>query len=231
MAEYSNRWSEVVPPHTALSFAALWDPEEGMVTFSGGQLLESDLQSSDQYREVPRDVYDGQSAVLTTDGLTLLIPNSIFGVGMNNRAPTVTFAFNATDDAQSTLDPFLRSVAERRLKAQEARQPTAYLDWAQVRSVGRTIYSFARAPLDRGIFGSNKSNSNERKKPSSVDGFFEEAPLTAGTGTFSSPPVLVNLNLVCLGWLFPAVSRLITIIPAEVRVLDDYNFQYRIRRY
>ncbi|KAH7881887.1 hypothetical protein F5I97DRAFT_463673 [Phlebopus sp. FC_14] len=37
-----HRWSEVVPPKTALTFAALWDPDEGMVTFSGAALLESE---------------------------------------------------------------------------------------------------------------------------------------------------------------------------------------------
>ncbi|KAN0085629.1 hypothetical protein V8E55_006763 [Tylopilus felleus] len=40
-----NRWSEVVPPKTALTFAALWDPEEGMVTFSGAALLEPESSS------------------------------------------------------------------------------------------------------------------------------------------------------------------------------------------
>ncbi|KAF9237714.1 hypothetical protein BU15DRAFT_75706 [Melanogaster broomeanus] len=34
------RWSQIVPPKSALTFAALWDPEEGMVTFSGASLLE-----------------------------------------------------------------------------------------------------------------------------------------------------------------------------------------------
>ena len=39
------RWSELIPPHTALSFAAIWDPDEGMVTFSGGKLLDADLDT------------------------------------------------------------------------------------------------------------------------------------------------------------------------------------------
>ncbi|KAG8216285.1 hypothetical protein J3R82DRAFT_6346 [Butyriboletus roseoflavus] len=42
---YLSRWSEVVPPKTALTFAALWDPDEGMVTFSGAELLESESLS------------------------------------------------------------------------------------------------------------------------------------------------------------------------------------------
>ncbi|KAH7912749.1 hypothetical protein BJ138DRAFT_1147546 [Hygrophoropsis aurantiaca] len=36
-----KRWSDVVPPKSALTFAAMWDPDEGMVTFSGARLLDS----------------------------------------------------------------------------------------------------------------------------------------------------------------------------------------------
>ncbi|KAF8555619.1 hypothetical protein OG21DRAFT_1496184 [Imleria badia] len=50
-----NRWSEVVPPKTALTFAALWDPEEGMVTFSGAALLESESSSG---RSSQPDIFD-----------------------------------------------------------------------------------------------------------------------------------------------------------------------------
>ena len=50
-----NRWSEVVPPKTALTFAALWDPEEGMVTFSGAELLESESLSG---RSSHADMFD-----------------------------------------------------------------------------------------------------------------------------------------------------------------------------
>ncbi|KAI0694496.1 hypothetical protein BC835DRAFT_1415253 [Cytidiella melzeri] len=191
MDDINHRWSQVVPPHTALSFAALWDPVEGMVTFSGGQLLESDFPFTNPLRDIPRDAYDGQSTVMTLDGLSLPIFNS----RLRPRVPTVTFTLNAKDDTQSTLDPFMRSTAEPQLQSQQERQPTAYLDWSQVRSVGRSIYTLARAPLDRSIFNSNKTSSHGRTRESSDDGFFEEMPLTAGTGTFSSPPVLVNLNL------------------------------------
>ncbi|KAH0834647.1 hypothetical protein J3R83DRAFT_10157 [Lanmaoa asiatica] len=50
---YLNRWSEVVPPKTALTFAALWDPDEGMVTFSGAALLESESLSG-----MPPHIFD-----------------------------------------------------------------------------------------------------------------------------------------------------------------------------
>ena len=70
-AAHLNRWSEVVPPKTALTFAALWDPEEGMVTFSGVALLESESLSEksrhpdifdddhSQYISVDRDTDGG----------------------------------------------------------------------------------------------------------------------------------------------------------------------------
>jgi len=82
----THRWSELFPAHTALSFAAMWDPKEGMVTFSGLHLLDSDLSpdpDSDPSRGytlhrpprfqrtlqdyAPRDAVDTQSQVLTID--------------------------------------------------------------------------------------------------------------------------------------------------------------------
>ncbi|KAA1477451.1 hypothetical protein DENSPDRAFT_885114 [Dentipellis sp. KUC8613] len=35
----AHRWSDLVPPQTALTFAALYDPAEGLITFSGPELL------------------------------------------------------------------------------------------------------------------------------------------------------------------------------------------------
>lgn len=40
--DHDYRWLDAVSPKAALTFAALWDPEEGMITFSGARLLESD---------------------------------------------------------------------------------------------------------------------------------------------------------------------------------------------
>lgn len=37
-----QRWPDEVSPKPALTFAVLWDPVEGMVTFSGPQLLDTD---------------------------------------------------------------------------------------------------------------------------------------------------------------------------------------------
>ena len=49
-----NRWSDVIPPDSALTFAAVWDPEDGMVTFSGAHLL----NSSHEYESSPSNVFD-----------------------------------------------------------------------------------------------------------------------------------------------------------------------------
>lgn len=72
-----HRWSELVPPRTALTFAAIWDPDEGMVTFSGARLLDSETadkgnanaQDKGFAHDSPCDVAfaDDQSQVLTID--------------------------------------------------------------------------------------------------------------------------------------------------------------------
>ncbi|KIJ63007.1 hypothetical protein HYDPIDRAFT_113508 [Hydnomerulius pinastri MD-312] len=63
-----HRWSEVIPPKTALTFAALWDPEEGMVTFSGAALLESEsLAGMASHPDVFDDSDDDSSQVITID--------------------------------------------------------------------------------------------------------------------------------------------------------------------
>ncbi|KAG1806975.1 uncharacterized protein BJ212DRAFT_774959 [Suillus subaureus] len=54
-----TQWSPVKSPKSALTFAAVWDPEDGMVTFSGTRLLDS----SDEYESssgaiTPPDVSD-----------------------------------------------------------------------------------------------------------------------------------------------------------------------------
>ncbi|KAG0697432.1 hypothetical protein DFH29DRAFT_151114 [Suillus ampliporus] len=62
-----NQWS--VPPKSALTFAAVWDPEDGMVTFSGARLLDStDEYESSSGAITPPDVSDDDfSQVVTTD--------------------------------------------------------------------------------------------------------------------------------------------------------------------
>lgn len=201
------RWSELIPPHTALSFAAIWDPDEGMVTFSGGKLLDADLCEGPS--DGPRDVQDGQSQVLTFDRLTLPLPSG---------ARAVTFACeyaqsHALDDRQSVVDPYFRGRAAMRY--QEPDSPgSEYSEESAARTVrgeraredkqkrkqgtlplqglGRQIYSVVVSPFER----RHTQTTSEDDSSVTDEGFFEEVPWTARTST--SAPVLVNLNLVSL---------------------------------
>ncbi|KAI0028302.1 hypothetical protein K488DRAFT_89868 [Vararia minispora EC-137] len=68
-----NRWSELVPPQTALTFVAMYDPSEGLIGFSGSSLLPFDAVSGGAPKPsaFPQD---GQSEVLTIDGLGAATP-------------------------------------------------------------------------------------------------------------------------------------------------------------
>lgn len=65
-----NQSSNIVSPKSALTFAAVWDPDDGMVTFSGTRLLDS---SDDEYESssgasTPPDVSDdGFSQAVSAD--------------------------------------------------------------------------------------------------------------------------------------------------------------------
>ncbi|KII91414.1 hypothetical protein PLICRDRAFT_173265 [Plicaturopsis crispa FD-325 SS-3] len=73
-----QRWSQVVPPKSALTFAAVWDDEKGMVTFSGAKLLERTPSTSTNTLDSPTDAYDNRSQVLTID--RLMVPGVTMGV-------------------------------------------------------------------------------------------------------------------------------------------------------
>ncbi|KAJ7653894.1 hypothetical protein DFH06DRAFT_519397 [Mycena polygramma] len=65
IASSADRWSDVVPPESGLTFAVVWDSKEkDILTFSTAQFsdsLDRDLQSPDS----PSDAYDNRSQVLT----------------------------------------------------------------------------------------------------------------------------------------------------------------------
>lgn len=70
IASKENRWSDVVPPNSALTFAVVWDPEDDIVAFSGADLfdgLNNDANSPDS----PSDACDGQSQILTIGPSTI----------------------------------------------------------------------------------------------------------------------------------------------------------------
>ncbi|KAI0784042.1 hypothetical protein C8Q75DRAFT_810388 [Abortiporus biennis] len=126
------RWSEVVPPHTALSFAAIWDPQEGIITFTGPRLLESVpdsppplppkhpypssslLNSSYRCHDFPEEASRSQVSTFDMLGSALMGNTPTEDEGRNFRSVrrrTVTFAcYNtqALDESGSVLDPFFR---------------------------------------------------------------------------------------------------------------------------
>ena len=210
----TRRWSDIIPPHGALTFAAMWDPEEGIITFSGGKLLDSDVCDGDiHHTHAPRDIQDGQSQVLTVDRLTLPLPSSIL-VGPDGElrragAPTVTFATSALDDAQSEVDPYLRyyrtympprlgdATMHSAFDGEGAARKAGQRRHVQVQlgTLGRQLYSVVAYPF--GGRGERKSESEDSGYATMTDtdeGFFEEVPWTARSNT--SAPMLVNLNLV-----------------------------------
>ncbi|KAH9887397.1 hypothetical protein C8Q73DRAFT_263031 [Cubamyces lactineus] len=106
-AHTERRWSELVPPHTGLTFAAIWDPEEGMVTFSGAHLFDSGLDKAHNVGDAhdsPYDVPDpdNQSQVLTIDRFAMACAQSypIPSAGMDSFA----YARDALVDAETVMD-------------------------------------------------------------------------------------------------------------------------------
>ncbi|KAI0360286.1 hypothetical protein OH77DRAFT_668128 [Trametes cingulata] len=100
-AHAERRWSELVPPHTALTFAAIWDPDEGMVTFSGAHLLDSGNDKGHKDAS-PYDVADPetQSQVLTIDRYGLAAGYPVQSAGLDSFA----YARDALVDAETAMD-------------------------------------------------------------------------------------------------------------------------------
>ncbi len=94
-----RRWSELVPPHSALTFAAIWDPEEGMVTFSGAHLLDAPVDKGRD--DSPYDVSpDSHSQVLTLDRFAMTAGYVHPSAGLDSFA----YARDALVDAETAMD-------------------------------------------------------------------------------------------------------------------------------
>ncbi|KAL0951397.1 hypothetical protein HGRIS_008093 [Hohenbuehelia grisea] len=62
----SQRWSELIPPDSALAFGVFWDPQDGLVAFSTAELLDASVEkSSNDTLVLPSDACDSRSQVLT----------------------------------------------------------------------------------------------------------------------------------------------------------------------
>lgn len=185
----THRWSELIPPHTALTFAAIWDPSEGMVTFSGGSLLESDIANSDSREHIsPKEAYDSQSQILTIDRLA-------FAMGAGER-PGRPVGIIELKDLVSEDSASVYSGESHNTATPNRRQ-------AQFLTVGRRLLS----ALDGRIFHSSNRRDDKPSTPPPTandeidEGFFEDACMTATARSFGSMPVLVNMNLVSMPFL------------------------------
>ncbi|ETW75643.1 hypothetical protein HETIRDRAFT_119056 [Heterobasidion irregulare TC 32-1] len=94
----AHRWSELVPPKTALTFAALYDPKEGLITFTGPSLLPSSPNETHRSSS-PLIPSDGQSQVFTIDRMGTCTP----------ALSTAQFSSDtAMADMRSMLDMYFR---------------------------------------------------------------------------------------------------------------------------
>lgn len=89
-----HRWSELVPPQTALTFVAMYDSKDGLLTFSGAELLPSEPPT-------PPTPHTPSSALDTPDTPT----TTAFSAMPCTPAPS-TLA-----DMQSLLDTYFRPAA------------------------------------------------------------------------------------------------------------------------
>ncbi|RPD53453.1 hypothetical protein L227DRAFT_589329 [Lentinus tigrinus ALCF2SS1-6] len=214
-----RRWSELVPPRTALTFAAIWDEEEGMVTFSGARLLDSegdkgkvDHLATDSPCDIPYT--DDQSQVLTIDRFAIAVTDST-GTRPGYAPPSagadsLAFARDALIDAdsRSCLAPGVLRVPPGINTAPDS--PAAPSSMA--------LASLANVPFRRTMINNpfRRSRESHPRRPDlhvrtgggvrhcdgymdsarsdvTDEGFFEDHRLTAGT--FGTAPVMVEVNL------------------------------------
>jgi len=204
-----RRWSELIPPHTALTFAAVWDPAEGMIVFSGAHLLDADCghRAAVHVDDSPRDVSDNQSQALTLDLLTHPSTNRIPVINVTNaesKGPCA-WACEGQTDTETVMgsqflpgwlgpppgmstglnSPAFASSTALSVLVRDAESDHHYPGyqpgWAGGAPFKRLPVRFERSPRSR--FEDYVSD----------EGFFEGRQLP--TGSYASLPVFVNLNM------------------------------------
>ncbi|EPS93917.1 hypothetical protein FOMPIDRAFT_1033536 [Fomitopsis schrenkii] len=208
-----RRWSEVFPPHTALTFAAVWDPVEGMITFSGAHLLDSEgNEHIAATRPLPKDAVDSQSQALTIDMLLHHINNAPCQNAQNayERDPSAwgCDAQTDTDGVNSQFLPqwlgvphglstglnspaFASSAALTLMLPTEPDMPTMQQKYLNaLRAAGGRIGGPTGVPL-RPLHAHKESYDSDDTVTD--EGFFEGSYLP--NASCGSLPVLVNLNL------------------------------------
>ncbi|KZT07853.1 uncharacterized protein LAESUDRAFT_86628 [Laetiporus sulphureus 93-53] len=207
-----RHWSQTLPPHTALTFAAVYDPVEGLITFSGAHLLETDrcdrvvVNTRRPVAFPRRDDGDNRSQALTID---LIARPSVDGTRSTARVlhDTMSCAPSAWPyDAQTDTDTMLDSQylptwlgVSRGLStglnspaiASSAALTAVFHDAESLRALRQHLrgMQWKCMPVPRN--GSPCCGSDEDHVTD--EGFFEARHMCADDG--SSIPVLVNLNL------------------------------------
>ena len=211
-----RRWSEVFPPHTALTFAAVWDPVEGMITFSGAHLLDSDGGDGvAATRPLPKDAVDSQSQALTIDMLLHHINNpSTQNVQSSQNAyerdPSgwVSDAQTETDGINSQFLPQWLGIPYRfstGLNSPAVASSAALTLLMPTEPDANMQQRYSNALRAAGGWGGGNGGAPSRPMPAhkesydsddtvTDEGFFEGSYLP--NASCGSLPVLVNLNLV-----------------------------------
>ena len=216
-----------MPPRTALTFAAIWDEDEGMVTFSGAHLFDSETAEKGRRDQLandsPSDVAfgDGESQVLTiNDRFAIAISESPARPGHalpSAGIDSLAFARDAMIDGDTAMDS--RSF----LTPGGLRVPPGihYAPDSPAVASSMALASLANLPSRRTLmnnpFSRAKRESRARRSDLRVqtnedevrhcDARSARSDVTdegffedrrLTTGTFGTAPVLVEVNLVCL---------------------------------
>ncbi|KAG2152534.1 uncharacterized protein EDB93DRAFT_249094 [Suillus bovinus] len=167
-----KQWSPDVPPNSALTFAAVWDPDDGMVTYSGTHLLDSsDGYESSSGAITPPDVSDddfSQAVSVDHDGYTTSEENTA--------ATTGTF--------QDSFKAFLHRVPRSsKFCKQHKRSNTvasSTLDGLDVYSRGPIVRPSRRYPsFDKLNADKAQADVSLESDLVSDEGFFENIPVIA----------------------------------------------------
>ena len=206
-----RRWSEVFPPHTALTFAAVWDPVEGMITFSGAHLLDSEGGEHVTTRPLPKDALDNQSQAFTIDMLLHHYQNA--SASERDRAGSWacdTQTETCTDGVNSQFLPqwlalprgmssglnspaFASSAALTFMVPPEPNTSDIQQRYSNaLRSVGGWMGGNKGMPFRP--MATHKKSQSECDDCVLDEGFFEGRQLP--NGSFASLPVLVGMNMV-----------------------------------
>ncbi|OBZ78472.1 hypothetical protein A0H81_02801 [Grifola frondosa] len=192
-----HRWSELIPPHTALTFAAMWDPVDGMVTFSGAHLLDTDdLEQcpSHNLADSPHDVPDSQSQILTIDRIAY----ALYGTTPNS----ATFACDAQGDAGTAMDSDQLGTPSPALASSAALVSDSELHQLFTSCINRTRFMRLSRPPHPAVRACTNyvaddieayTNSHESEDTVKDEGFCEGRRLTSCT--YTTAPVIVDLNL------------------------------------